>query len=66
MWILALCLCASATALLVDESVFKIGGEKFKFRDSYWIWLLSSMFLVACAQACIVYISAAAAGSGIP
>jgi len=48
-WITALCLCSSATALLVDESVFKLGGLRFKHRDSYWIWLFTAMLLVGLA-----------------
>lgn len=50
---MALCIIASATALFVDETVYNIGGLKMKYRDTYWIWMLSSMTFVALAQACI-------------
>jgi hypothetical protein len=50
---MALCIIASATALFVDEAVFNIGGLKMKYRDIYWIWMLSSLLCVALAVACI-------------
>ena len=37
MWLIALCLIASATALFVDESVFAINNSKFfaPFSDDF-------------------------------
>ena len=56
-FIIALCIIASATALFVDEAAFNLGGLKMKYRDVYWVWMLSSLFFVALAVACIQFIS---------
>ena len=48
-WIISLAFIASAIALFVDESVFNIGSHKMKYRDNYYIWVISSMTFVALA-----------------
>lgn len=66
MWLVVLSVGASFTALVIDESVLAINKFKLSGRSYYWFWVLYSMLFAAMAVSCIQYISAAAAGSGIP
>ena len=66
MWLIALAIAASATALVVDLTVFEIGAWKMKHRDIYWFWIVVGLAFVIAAQACVEFLSIRAAGSGIP
>ena len=57
---------ASVTALFVDHAVLLFNGWKIGHRYSYWFWVPVSMMFAGLAQSCIKFISAEAAGSGIP
>lgn len=65
-WLTVLSVGGSVTALIVDESVMAMNKFKISGREYYWFWVLFSMLFAACAVTCIQYISAQAAGSGIP
>lgn len=65
-WLVCLSAIASLTALVVDVSVFMINSAKLGERESYLIWIFTSLFFAAVAQSCIQFISPLAAGSGIP
>ena len=53
LWLIALSIVASATALFVDEIVYAVNGFKLHYRHNYLIWIGSSLFFAGCAQACI-------------
>ena len=66
MWLAILSVSTSIVAIIIDESVMKINQHKLGGRDNYWFWVLYSMLFAAMAVTCIEFISAKAAGSGIP
>jgi len=65
-WLIILSVSSSFTALVVDESVLALNQFKLKGRETYWFWVLMSMFFAWLAQCVIRYGRAQAAGSGIP
>ena len=65
-WLVCLSAIASLTALVVDVSVFMINSAKLKEKETYLIWLFTSLFFAAVACGCIQFISDLAKGSGIP
>lgn len=66
MWLTILSIGTSIVAIVIDESVKTINDYKLSSRQNYWFWVLYSMLFAAMAVTCIQFISAKAAGSGIP
>ena len=52
-WLIGLSVLASASALIVDETVFAFNGWKLHYRTNWLFWMSTSLIMAACAQACI-------------
>jgi hypothetical protein len=52
-WLIVLSITCSATALFVDETVYRFGNWKVLYRSSYFVFMPVSLLCVASAVACI-------------